>query len=104
MTTVASELFVAIIKLAELQARYGLVTAEVTALRVGQILKESNAEASEPFPVSLEAEIDAAARAIKAKLLGGRDIGFQNTLRINFPDDEIRAMAEAALMAARHAE
>ena len=100
MTTVASELFVAIIKLAELQARYGLVTAEVAALRVGQILKE----ASEPFPPSLEAEIDAAARAIKAKLLGGRDIGFQNLLQINFPDDEIRAMAEAAFMAARQVE
>ena len=100
MTTVASELFVAIIKLAELQARYGLVTAEVAALRVGQILKE----ASEPFPPSFEAEIDAAARAIKAKLLGGRDIGFQNLLQINFPDDEIRAMVEAALMAARQVE
>jgi hypothetical protein len=84
MTTVASELSVAIIKLAELQARFGLVTAEVAALRVGQILKESNAEASEPFPLSF-AEVDAAARVIEAKLLGGRDIGFQNMLRDQLP-------------------
>jgi hypothetical protein len=37
-------------------------------------------------------------------LLGGKEGGFQNLLRINFPDNEIRAMAEAALKAARQAD
>jgi hypothetical protein len=102
--TVVSELLVAYIKLAELQARVGLVTAEVAASSVEQMLEPSSAEAGELFRPSFEAEVGAAARAIKAKLLGCRDIGLQNMLRVNFPDDEIRAMAEAALMAARHAE
>jgi hypothetical protein len=104
MTTETSELFVALTKLATLQARFGLVATEVAALSIGQMLKPSTVGAGEPFPLSSDAEVDAAARAIKAKLLGGRDIGFQNMLRINFPDDEIRAMAEGALMAARRAE
>jgi hypothetical protein len=52
-------------------------------------------------PSSFDADIDAAAGAIKAKLLCGRDGGFRNMLQLNFPDDEIRAMAEAALTAAR---
>jgi hypothetical protein len=99
--TVVSELLVAYIKLAELQARVGLVTAEVAALRVRQMLEPPSAEADEPIPPSFEAVVDAAARAIKAKLLGGRDIGFNNMLRVNFPDDQIRAIAEAALIAAR---
>jgi hypothetical protein len=104
MTSAVSELLVAVIKLAALQARFDLLAIEVAALSVGQMLKPSHAENSEPAHRSFDAEVDAAARAIKIKLLGGREAGFRNMLQINFPDDEIHAMAQAALMAARRAE
>jgi hypothetical protein len=99
MTSV-SELLVAIIKLAALQARFGLLTVEVAALGVGQMPKPPHTDDSDPSNRSFDAQVDTAARAVKAKLLGGREAGFRNMLQINFPDDEIRAMAEAALTAA----
>jgi hypothetical protein len=104
MTSALSELLVAIIKLAALQVRFGLLAAEVAALGFEQITKPHPAEESEVAPRSFDAEVEAAARAIKARLLGGKEGGFQNLLRINVPDNEIRAMAEAALKAARQAD
>jgi hypothetical protein len=77
---------------------------EIGALGFEQMLKPPPAEQSAVSPRSFDAEVDAAARAIKARLLGGKDGGFQNMLRVNFPDDGIRAMAEAALAAARLAK
>ena len=46
-------------------------------------------------------EVDAAGQVIEASLTDGRDIGFRNMLQINFPEEAIREMAEAALKAAR---
>jgi hypothetical protein len=109
MTSAVSELLLAIIKLAALQVRFGLLVVEVDALSFERIPRPRPAKeprncglvrsSSEPAHRSSDAEVDAAARAIKAQMLGGKDGGFQNMLRINFPDDEIRAMAEAALTA-----
>jgi hypothetical protein len=96
-----SELLVAIIKLAAVQVRFGLVAMEVASLSIGQMVDRSDVATDKPAQPSIDAAIDAAARAIKAKLLRGRDGGFRNILQLNFPDDEIRAMAEAALTAAR---
>jgi hypothetical protein len=100
MTSAVSGLLVAMIKFAALQAQFGLRALEIGALGFEQMLNNQQSA----VPRSFDAEVDAAARAIKARLLGGKDGGFQNMLRINFPDDEIRAMAEAALAAARLAE
>jgi hypothetical protein len=44
--------------------------------------------------------LDAATQVLKSKLLAGREAGFRNVLRVNFPDDEVKAMAEAILVAA----
>jgi len=72
-TSAGSELFVAMIKCAALQAHFGLLAVEAAALSFEQI--------PNPPPVkdahrSFDAEIEAAARAIKA-LLGGKEGGFQ---------------------------
>jgi hypothetical protein len=101
MTAAMSDLLVAIIKLAAVQVRFGLVAMEVAALSIGRTVDRSDIEIDKPAQPSIDAEIDAAARAIKAKLIGRRDGGFRNMLQLNFPDDEIRVMAEAALTAAR---
>jgi hypothetical protein len=104
MTSPASELFIAIVKLATEQLRFGLVAAEIASSGARQMAGASATEVADAAvqpKSSFEAEIDAAARAIKVKLLAGRDLGFRNILQLNFPDDEIRAMAEAALTAAR---
>jgi len=47
-----------------------------------------------------EEQIEAAARVIELKLIGGYELGFQCLLRTNFPADVIREMAKAALEAA----
>ena len=104
MTSEASDLLIMAIKLAAVQMRFGLIVMEFTALSLGQIADRSEVE-TESAPQSLsDAEIDAAARVIKDKLLGGRDGGFRNMLHLNFPDREILEMAEAALSAARSAK
>ena len=81
--------------------RFGLLAVEVAS--IVQMPNSSQAEGNEPGNNPSDAEVDAAARAIKAKLLGNRETGFRNVLQINFPDDDIRAMAEAALTAAHRA-
>jgi hypothetical protein len=104
MSSAVSDLLVVAIKLAAVQMRFGLIAAEVAALSFGQMTDRSEVGAEKrPQPFN-DAEIDAAARVINDKLLGRRDGGFQNLLRLNFPDDEILAMAEAALSAARAAK
>jgi hypothetical protein len=100
MTSFMSELLVAIDELAALQVRFGLLAVGVAAMSVERMLAPPHPESGEPAR-PFDAQVDAAARVIKAKLLGCRDGGFQNMLRINLPDDEIRAMADAALTAAR---
>jgi hypothetical protein len=107
MTSPASELFFAIVKLAAEQLRFGLVTAEIAASgdrRMASASATEVAHAAVQTPPSFDVEVEAAARVIKDKLLDRRDGGFRNLLRLNFPDDEIREMAEAALSAARAAK
>jgi hypothetical protein len=86
------------------QVRFGLIAAEVAALSFRQMTDRSEVEAEKPGQPFSDAEIDVAAQVIKDKLLGRRDGGLRNVLRLNFPDDEILAMAEAALPAARAAK
>jgi hypothetical protein len=99
MTSAVLKLLVASVKLAALQARFGLLAVEVAAFNFEKIPKPLPANEGEVAHRSFDA--DAEARVIKARLPGGKEGGFQNMLRINFPEDEIRAMAEAALTAAR---
>ena len=99
MTSVASEWFDA--KFAALHVRFGLLAVEVAALSFEQMPEPPYAEDREPAGQSMDAQIDAAAGAIKTKLLTGREAGFRNMLQTNSPNDEIKAMAEAALKAAR---
>lgn len=98
-----SELLTSLLKLSAVPARFGLIAADA-AVSLGKSIVAS-AEPSSDVPAArfTEAEIDAAARVIQVSLLTGRDLTFQNMLQINFPDATIRAMAEAALMAARDA-
>jgi hypothetical protein len=86
MTSAVSELLLAIIKLAALQVRFGLLVVEVDALSFERIPRPPPAKeprncglvrsSSEPAHRSSDAEVDAAARAIKAQMLGGKDGGF----------------------------
>ena len=99
-TSAISELLVATVKLSALQIRIGMIAAEVAALGVGKMFAPADAgERQRPS----DDKVGAATFALKAKLLGRREIGFRNVLQINFPDDEIRAMAEAVLTAAHAA-
>jgi uncharacterized protein YdbL (DUF1318 family) len=103
MTPAASELLIGLIKMAAMPLRVGTVAMEVAALTFERAMMESEVGERASSRESAEAELDAAAEAIKAKLLAGRDLGFQCLLRTNFPDDVIREIAEAALLAARGA-
>ena len=59
----------------------------------------------EAMPLAIsEEEIEAAAWAIKVRLIAGHELGFQCLLRANFSGDVIRDMARAALEAARQIE
>jgi hypothetical protein len=104
MTSFLSEFLVAIDELAALQVRFGLLAVGVAASSVKRMVAPPHPESGEPADRISDVQVDAAARAIRAKLFGCRDGGFQNMLRINFPDDDIRAMAEAALTAAHQAK
>lgn len=101
MMSAVSDLLLAAIKLAAVQVRFGLIAAEVAAMSFGQMADRSGVETEKPPQPFSDDQIDAAARVIKDKLLGGRDGGFRGMLHLTFPDDEILAMAEAALSAAR---
>ena len=105
MTSAVSELLVLTIRLAALQLRFGFIAAEVAGLGVRQVIT-ANADRAVNVPdrTSSDAEVDAAAQAIKRRLLAGRDMGFRNMLQVNFPDEEIRAIAEVALAAAAKAQ
>jgi hypothetical protein len=77
-------------ELALLPLRVGLAAFDVLSARRAR-------------PAIGDAEIEAAAVAIKAKLIQGHDVGFQDMLRTNLPDDIVLEVARAALEAAREA-
>jgi len=101
-----SQLLTSLLKLSAVPARFGLITAEA-ALNVGKSLVEpepaSDTRASAVSDAITDQETDAAAGVIRASLLTGQPIDFHDKLQTKFPDAAIRAMAEAALLAARNA-
>ena len=102
MTSPVSELFVAIVKLVAAQVRFGIVVGEIVALGAGHMAVASATELTDaPLPPSFDPEVEAAAQVIRTMLFAGREGGFRNLLQANFPDNDIRVVAEAALAAAR---
>jgi len=105
-----SELIPSFLKLAAVPVRFGLIAAEAVVSTGKSVVDPgpaSNTGASRASDgafdrVSVQ-EIDAAAGIIRASLLTGQPVDFHETLRTKFPDVTIRAMAEAALLAARNA-
>jgi hypothetical protein len=84
MTSAGSELLLAVIRLTALQARFGLLVVEIAALSIGQMPNSSQAESNEPGNRTFDAEVGAAARAIKARLLGGKEGGSKTCFGLIF--------------------
>jgi len=95
-----ADLCIAFVRLAAIQVRFGLVAAEISVIGLQQMRDIPAVGDVDPMPPVSGAELDAASQVLKSKLLAGREAGFRNLLQVNFPDDEITAMAEATLMAA----
>jgi hypothetical protein len=88
-------------ELALLPLRVGIAAFDALSARGSRsCLNEAHGAA---IPAIGEAEIEAAAVAIKSKLIQGHDVGFQDMLRTNLPDDIVLEVAKAALEAARKA-
>ncbi|EAQ35230.1 hypothetical protein NB311A_12976 [Nitrobacter sp. Nb-311A] len=103
MVIVMSDIFRSLLKLSAVPARFGLVAADA-AVTVGKSIVEPEQTQQNHFAPAARftaAEINAAAQIIKASMTIGRDTTFLNLLELNFPEATIRAMAEAALIAAR---
>jgi hypothetical protein len=101
---VVGELLSAFFKLGALQLRLGIITTEAMLTFGGRANQTIGAlDKAMPSAIS-EEEIEAAAKAIEVRLIGGHELGFQCLLRANFSDDAIRDMARAALEAARQIE
>lgn len=99
MPQVYADLCIAFVRLAAIQVRFGLVAAEIAVMGLQQMRDIPAVGDADPTP-PVSAELDAATQVLKSKLLAGREAGFRNVLQVNFPDDEIKAMAEAILVAA----
>jgi hypothetical protein len=98
-----SDILRSLLKLSAVPARFGLIAADA-ALTLGKsIVEPGESETHIPAPRFTDAEIDAAAQIIRASMTSGGDTTFLSLIEINFPDAKIRAMAEAALIAARDA-
>jgi hypothetical protein len=88
-------------ELALLPLRVGLAALDMLSARHAR--PRSNEANGSALTSIGEAEIEAAAVAIKSKLIRGHDVGFQDMLRTNLPDDIVLEVARAALEAARDA-
>ncbi|MDE2242117.1 MAG: hypothetical protein KGK01_06640 [Bradyrhizobium sp.] len=97
-----SELLTSFLKLAAIPARFGLIVTEA-ALSLGKSVVGSEPASDAGTSGVSDQETDAAAGVIRASLLTGQDINFHDMLQTKFPEATIRAMAEAALLAARNA-
>jgi hypothetical protein len=96
-----SDILTSLLKLTVVPARFGLIAADA-AVTLGKSIVEPEQTGPHVRAARFtDAEIDAAAQIIKANMIAGRDTTFRNLLEINFPDATVRAMAEAALIAAR---
>ncbi|MDR6306128.1 hypothetical protein GGQ85_003856 [Nitrobacter vulgaris] len=101
MVIVMSDIFRSLLKLSAVPARFGLVAADA-AVTVGKSIVEPEQTQQNHFAPAARftaAEINAAAQITSMTI--GRDTTFLNLLELNFPEATIRAMAEAALIAAR---
>jgi hypothetical protein len=99
MAQAYADLFITLVRLAAIQVRFGLVAAEIAVFGFHPIDTQA-AEGVDSTPSVSRAELDAAIQILKGNLFAGREAGFRNVLRVNFPDDEIKAMAETILVAA----
>jgi hypothetical protein len=97
-----SHLLRSLFELSAVPLRFGVIAADA-ALSLGRSIAGSETASKEQMSRFSDAEIEAAARVIEVSLVTGRDIASQNMLQTNFPEGTIRAMAEAALTAARNA-
>jgi hypothetical protein len=100
MSQAYADLCLALVRFAAIQVRFGLVAAEIAVIGFNQMRDIPAVGEADPTPSVSHAELDAATQVLKSKLLAGREAGFRNVLQVNFPDDEIKAMAEAVLVAA----
>jgi hypothetical protein len=96
--TAFGTILLAAIKLSALQMRIGNIAMEAALAFGNSGLQDRDADA--PSKSIGERQIDAAARVLRAKMIGGYELGFQGLLRANFSDDRIREMSKAALEAA----
>jgi hypothetical protein len=95
-----ADLHIALVRFAAIQVRFGLVAVEIAVIRLQQMRDTPAVRYVDPTPPVSEVELDAATQVLKSKLLAGREAGFRNVLQVNFPDDEIKAMTLAMLVAA----
>jgi hypothetical protein len=95
-----ADLCIAFVRLAAIQVRIGLVAAEAAAFGFDPMRGIPAVGEADPTPSVSHAELDAAIQVLKGNLFAGREAGFRNVVRVNFPDDEIKALAEAILVAA----
>jgi hypothetical protein len=101
MSQAYADLCLALVRFAAIQVRFGLVAAEIAVMGFHQMRDMPTATDVDPPPSISDAELDAATQVLRSKLLAGREAGFRNVLQVNFPDDEIKAMAEGMLVAAQ---
>ena len=97
-----SHLLRSLFELSAVPLRFGLIAADA-ALSLGRSIAGLETAPEEQMSTISGAEIDAAARVIGASMITGGDIAFHTMLQINFPEETIRAIAEAALRAAHNA-
>jgi len=81
-----------------LHLRYVLATIEVSLEVMTQYLQTT---AAVQMPDLTEAQIEAAAEALRRAMLDRHDLGFAVLLRTNFPEERLKEMAVAALRAAK---
>jgi hypothetical protein len=98
-----SDLLMSLLKLSAVPARFGLLAADAALSLVRSVAASKERTSGVPSAPFTETEINAAAHVIEVCLFTGRDLGFQNMLQMQLPAATIRAMAEAALIAARNA-
>jgi hypothetical protein len=96
-----SNLLRSLFELSAVPLRLGVIAADA-ALSLGRSIAGSENAPKEKTSRVSDAEINAAARVIETTLITRCDIGFLKMLQTNFPEPTIRAMAEAALRAARN--
>jgi hypothetical protein len=97
-------IFNAALKLTLIQLRMALIAVEAAIETASQTAEPTPAGEPPPTRPITDTQIDAAANAILAKMIVGRELGFAALLRTNFPQNELREIALTALEAARQTD